>query len=128
MTIGERLKRLRQERGMTQSDLGNLLGMTKGAIQKYECGKLKNFKPETIKILSEHFGLSPVHFIYDEIPNLEELNIRDLIVMEMGENFAAFIRDLEELNEEGVNKVLEYCSDLTMIDKYRKDNGCMLRL
>ena len=38
MTIGERLKRLRIEKGLTQEEVGKILGVTKGAIQKYENG------------------------------------------------------------------------------------------
>lgn len=128
MSIGDRLRKMRKERGMTQSDLGNLLGMTKGAIQKYECGRLKNFKPETVKILSEHFGLPPVYFLYDDMPNMDELNVREMITISLGDQFSTFLEDLKELNLEGTRKVLEYCSDLTLIDKYRKDEGRMRRL
>lgn len=127
MTVGERLKRMRQERGMTQSDLGRILGMTKGAIQKYESGQLRNFKADTVKILTEYFGVPPVFFIYDEIPTMDELNSKELVQAVVGDQFASFLEDLEALNEEGARKVMEYCSDLALVDKYRKDEGRTLK-
>lgn len=128
MSVGKRLKQMRKERGMTQTDLGNILGMTKGAVQKYESGQLRNFKAETVKTLSEYFGLPPIYFMYDELPTMDELSIRELISMSLGDQFSIFLEDLKELNPDGVRKVVEYCSDMVMIDKYRNDEGRMWKL
>ena len=59
MTVGQRLKRLRMKKRLTQEELGDMLGITKGAIQKYESGKIKNFKVETVRKLSTIFELPP---------------------------------------------------------------------
>lgn len=63
MTIGENIKKFRKERKLTQEQLGNILGVKKAAIQKYENGTVKNLKQETIKKLSEYFGVDPINFI-----------------------------------------------------------------
>ena len=42
MTIGERIKRLRMEKNMTQEELGAILGVKKATIQKYESGEIRN--------------------------------------------------------------------------------------
>lgn len=49
MTIGERIKRLRLESGMTQEEVGKELGITKAAVQKYENDQIKNFRVEMIR-------------------------------------------------------------------------------
>ncbi len=41
MPIGDEIKRLRIERGLTQKQLGDLCGMADSAIRKYESGKIK---------------------------------------------------------------------------------------
>lgn len=38
-TIAERLKQIRKNKGMTQAELGEFLGVTKQAIANVECGK-----------------------------------------------------------------------------------------
>ena len=57
-TMGEILKELRLERGLTQEEVGNLIGVQKAAIQKYEKGDVENMKQESIKILASYYGVT----------------------------------------------------------------------
>ena len=118
-TIGERIKRFRLAKDMTQEELGEILGITKGAVQKYESGQISNFKADTIKKLSETFGSPPVYFMYDRVP---EINgpVNEVLKSHFGEWMMTFLKNMDELNESGLNKVYEYCLDLAQIDKYRK--------
>lgn len=60
---GERIKKLRKEKGLTQEQLGKLLGVKKSAIAKYENNRVENLKKETIQKLSEIFEVSPSYFL-----------------------------------------------------------------
>ena len=122
MTVGKRLKQLRTERGLTQTDIANLLGMTKGAIQKYECGQIRNFKADTIRTLAEFFDVSPISFIYDEMPNKNE-DIHSLLSAYFGGWYIDFMMNFTTLNEEAQRKVLVYCEDLCQIKKYRNSDS-----
>lgn len=62
--IGERIKRLRLEKNMTQEELGAMFGVKKATIQKYESGQIQNFKIETIKLFSDFFGLPHLCIIF----------------------------------------------------------------
>lgn len=66
MNVGEYIKKLRIESGYSQEQLGNLLGVQRAAVQKWECGRVQNLKRETIKKLSEIFDVSPSTFIDSE--------------------------------------------------------------
>ena len=44
MKVYERIKYLRRDRGMSQEDLGKLLGVTKATILKYENGRSETRK------------------------------------------------------------------------------------
>ena len=59
MTMGENIKRLRIEKGMTQEELGRILGVQKSAIRKYESGKVENIPRSSIKKMAEIFGVRP---------------------------------------------------------------------
>lgn len=66
MNVGEYIKKLRIESGYSQEQLGNLLGVQRAAVQKWECGRVQNLKRETIKKLAEIFDVSPSTFIDTE--------------------------------------------------------------
>lgn len=79
MDMGERIKKLRTDRGMTQEELGKILGVKKAAIQKYESGSVENLKRSSIKILATTFGVSPSYLMgFDEEENkLPSLTAKD---------------------------------------------------
>lgn len=66
MTIGENIKRIRQEKGLTQKQLGNLCNpsMADSAIRRYEAGKA-NPKIETIQKIADALNVSLDEFIPD---------------------------------------------------------------
>ncbi len=66
MNTGALIKKLRTQHGYSQEELGNMLGVQRAAVQKWECGTVKNLKRETIKKLSEIFNVPPSSFIVDE--------------------------------------------------------------
>lgn len=63
--IGRRIKALRQDRAMTQAQLGAILGVGKAAVNKYETGVVTDLKSSTIKKLCETFKVFPRYFVYD---------------------------------------------------------------
>lgn len=71
MFIGTRLKELRKKNGMTQTDLGNLLNVTKVSVCCYE----KNVRVpslETLEDISSIFGVSCDYFLGNDIPSIKE--------------------------------------------------------
>ena len=69
MNFGEILHTKRKEKGLTQEQLGNLLGVKKSAIAKYENNRVSNLKKDTIQKLSEIFDVSPSYFLGFEESN-----------------------------------------------------------
>lgn len=55
--INKRIKQLRKERGMTQTELGNELGVIKQTISSWETG-VSNPSNETLAIMAKFFGVS----------------------------------------------------------------------
>ena len=66
MTIGEKIKRLRLERGMTQEELGKAIGVQKAAVNKYETGIVVNLKREIIQKLARTLDVNPVWLMDEE--------------------------------------------------------------
>lgn len=73
MNIGAYIKKLRTENGYSQEELGRRLGVQRAAVQKWECGTVKNLKRDTIKKLSEIFNVPTSSFIDDEFLSYDNI-------------------------------------------------------
>lgn len=62
MTMGERIKYMRLDKNLTQESLGELLGIQKAAVQKYEKGTVTNIKRDTLLKMAQIFNTT-VEFI-----------------------------------------------------------------
>jgi transcriptional regulator with XRE-family HTH domain len=56
MVIGELIQTVRREKGLSQMDLGTLIGITQAQISKIEAGRVKPQKT-TIKAFCELYGI-----------------------------------------------------------------------
>ena len=63
MVMGDRIKRLRTEKGLTQEQLGDLVGVKRAAVNKWESGLTENLKRTVILRLSEIFEVDPSYLI-----------------------------------------------------------------
>lgn len=69
MTTGERLKRLRKERGLSADELGALIGKDRSTIYRYERGDLKNATIDVIPMLARALQTTPQYILgWDKRP------------------------------------------------------------
>lgn len=68
MTTAEKIKKYRKEKGLTQEALGELVGVQKSAIAKYENGRVVNIKRSVLQKLGEALGVSPAELLDDPAP------------------------------------------------------------
>ena len=66
MDVGAKIKAARLAKGMTQEELGEILGVQKSAIAKYESGRVVNIKRSTLKKISDVLGIPPYELVFDE--------------------------------------------------------------
>lgn len=85
--IGERIRQLRKARGITQDELGMVLGdrasgkpLSRGQVSNLETGK-RNLNIHQIKILADYFGVSidTLGFNSDEIKTVDLLHRAQII-------------------------------------------------
>ena len=65
MKTSEKIKALRNEKGLSQEALGALVGVKKAAINKYETGRVVNIKRSTLQKLADALGVSPADLLDD---------------------------------------------------------------
>ena len=65
MTIAEKIKLLRKQAGLTQTELGEMLGVKKNAVSKWECGRVEDIPAGKIKAMARIFDVLPSYLIDD---------------------------------------------------------------
>lgn len=127
MSVGLTIKKLRQEKGLTQEELGALLGVKKAAVQKYESGQVQNLKHSTIKRLCEIFEKNPVVFIFNETELLNEEQLsREVGLLEdiqrtYGKEVIELLQAFVGLDDARKAKVLDYATDMELIQSLRNE-------
>ena len=58
MTTGENIRRIRKERGLTQKQLGELVGASEAYIRAYESGR-RNPKPSSLEKIEKALAVNP---------------------------------------------------------------------
>ena len=59
MNIGQRIKRLRTQCGMTLEDLAKKVGVSRQTLSRYETGVIENIPSDKIEIIATVLGASP---------------------------------------------------------------------
>ena len=63
MTIGEKIKRERLKKNLTQEYVANYIGTKKQAVYKYENSVVTNIPTDKIELLADLFGVSPSYLM-----------------------------------------------------------------
>ncbi len=133
MNFKDRLKSLREEKGLTQEELGLLLKQTKSNISKYENGRLQpNMK--TVNILSTYFDVSTDYLLGNTDERLPVDKIKEAfgeyIVQKNNKFIDLLMKKVPELSEDEQESLLEHLEfALKLIEKQRlrrkkeKDNS-----
>ena len=109
MDIGQKIKKARLERGLTQQELGNIIGVQKSAIAKYENGRVVNIKRSTLQKIAKALNIRPSELVFNDTPkdaaNLHVKIITDFELMEA-------IKDYYLLSEENRRTIRDLIRNL----------------
>lgn len=86
MEVGSLIKEARMAKGLTQEELGKIVGVQKSAIAKYENGRVVNIKRSTLQKLATALNLKGSDLIIQSNPKeAAELSARVLIDSDLRE-------------------------------------------
>ena len=68
MEIGEKIRNARIAKGLTQEELGKMVGLQKSAIAKYENGRVVNIKRSTLQKLTQALNLRGSDLVIEADP------------------------------------------------------------
>lgn len=101
MEIGQKIKEARIAKGLTQEDLGNIVGVQKSAIAKYESGRVVNIKRSMLRKLADALGIRPSELIFESNPaETADLHARILLdhaLMDMIEEYLCLDKNNQDI-------------------------------
>ncbi|EJT5924519.1 helix-turn-helix transcriptional regulator [Clostridium perfringens] len=118
MEIKDLIREKRQELGLTYEQLGELVGVGKSTVRKWETGMIENMRRDNIIALSKALNISPALLMGWDFSKTE-INTSN----NYSEEEQQHIEDLRKLNNIGKNKVINYTKDLIEMPKYQKENN-----
>ncbi len=110
MSIGSRIKERREALGITQIQLADRLGVSKGAVGNYETDA-NSPKASVMYKVFEILKCDANYLYQDDLPQKNSASVK------ADETLLSLFHDL---NEEGQEKLLDYADDLVQSEKYIK--------
>lgn len=86
MTIGDKIRLHRKALSLTQTELGEKLGVKTNAVSKWECGRVDDIPTSKIKAMAKLFDVLPSYLIDENQPaptNGDELAEDDKRIIEL---------------------------------------------
>ena len=108
MTIGDKIRLHRKALGLTQTELGEKLGVKTNAVSKWECGRVDDIPTSKIKAMAKLFDVQPSYLIDEKQPaptNEGELGEEDKKLLMM-------IHTLSPENRERIVAIIEALAGL----------------
>lgn len=63
MDIGDKIKMLRAQQGLTLEEVGQRVGVGKSTVRKWESGQIANMRRDKIALLAQAFGVTPAYLM-----------------------------------------------------------------
>lgn len=89
MTLGERIKSVRKQNKLTQTEFAESLGASRGMIVNVEMDKISNMtaKKPLLQLICDKYGISPAWLIDGEGEMMQDLSREQEIIRAVSEMF-----------------------------------------
>ena len=112
MNIGERIKKLRKEKGLSVDYIAEKLGKNRATIYRYESSEIENLPYPILVPLADILGTTPMYLMGCEVEDIRVTKEEKQLL----ENY-------NKLNSKGKEKLLDYSDDLTTNIKYMDNSN-----
>ena len=132
MTVGKRLKQLREQAGISQVDFASKINVSKQSLYKYENDIITNIPSDKIEDAARVLNVSPAYLMgwikYDESFSGKEAS--DEKVIKLAQNLLKFhgkpnklMENYEQLSDINKKKVIDYSDSLLKAQKMEEEQG-----
>ncbi len=122
---GERIKELRQERGISAEELGRLIGKNRATVYRYEDGSIDTIPIKTVRRIAEILDVRP-SYLMGLADNPEPFDPNIISVVRTSDKYAAvkakILEKMDCCSESDIDYLLETVDLLAMRSKHSKDS------
>ncbi|MHB9943638.1 Cro/Cl family transcriptional regulator [Clostridium sporogenes] len=119
MEIKDIIRKRREELNLTYEQLGNMVGVGKSTVRKWETGMIENMRRDNIVSLAKALNISPAVIMgWEDIQQEKENEINN----NLSQKEKALLKSFSKLNDLGKDKVIVYTKDLLDNNKYSLAN------
>lgn len=119
MKLADRIKYKRNQLGKTLEEVGQMVGVTKATIQRYENGNIQNIPSDKIELLASALNTTPAYLMgWEDDKNSEKIKP----ISPLSPEEKQILDPYNQLNPEGQDKAVSYTWDLVDSNKYNKEN------
>ncbi len=111
MNIGERIKKLRKEKGLSVDYIAEKLGKNRATVYRYESSEIENLPYPILVPLADILGTTPMYLMGCEVEDIKVTKEEKQLL----ENY-------NKLDSEDKTKVIDYTNLLSNQDKYKSAN------
>lgn len=117
MKLGERIRMMRVQKGLTQWELAKMLGKTNACISGYETGKIQpSFS--TINVIADALGVQASELLAYAAGENESSDDAEIQTSKRTRRVKRILCALDMLNDEGQKKLIEIAEQLCLIQIY----------
>lgn len=132
MTVGKRLKQLREQAGISQVDFASKINVSKQSLYKYENDIITNIPSDKIEDAAKVLNVSPAYLMgwikHDDSCSGKEASYEKVI--KLAQNLLKFhgepnklIENYEQLSDINKKKVIDYSNSLLKAQKMEEEQG-----
>ncbi|MDU1231740.1 MAG: helix-turn-helix transcriptional regulator [Clostridium sp.] len=111
MNIGERIKKLRKEKGLSVDYIAEKLGKNRATVYRYESSEIENLPYPILVPLADILGTTPMYLMGCEVEDIKVTKEEKQLL----ENY-------NKLDTNDKTKVIDYTNLLSNQDKYKSAN------
>lgn len=115
--FGALIKELRKKRGMTLEEVGNIVGVSKSTVRKWETGDIANIRRDKIAALAKALGTTPQRLMgWDEEEDPTEGMEEYLELLHKDPRYRALLSGSAKLNSEALDNLVKFIDGLNPED------------
>ena len=105
MTVGQQIREARIKKGLTQEQLGELMGVQKSAVAKWENGRVVNIKRKTLEQLATLLDIPPHLLVTPESVGHQSASSTEC--RELSDDEEKLLEMYRQLNQQGKEYILQ---------------------
>ena len=104
--MARKIRELRKERGLTLEQVGDMVGVGKSTVRKWETGMIANMKRDKISALAKALGTTPAYLMnWEEEQKKNDIQADIILRMRTDADFFSAVENLYKLDKDKLQSI-----------------------